>query len=169
MNSEKALMLTVKQCLIAFFNMMFGNDGETALLDCIVAKRRLPCSNCLPRFIGPLYFPPSSLPIGATSLDTFPSNDTPRAPELPSVIAPKKPLKLTKAMRSTAEAELRLFKERVHKSERNRVTHEYTPASSYLPNPIITSLLDNFSFEIQAIVLPRVTRFKMQALFRAVE
>ncbi|KAJ7447561.1 hypothetical protein B0H11DRAFT_2202738 [Mycena galericulata] len=144
MNNEKALMLTAKQCLIAFFNRMFGNDGEAALLDCIAANRRLPCSNCRPRFIGPLYFPPSPIPSGSTPLEAFPSYDNLPSPELRSAGAPQKTRKLTKAMRATAEAALRLFKERVHKSERNRIAHGYTPASSYLPNPAIASLLDNF-------------------------
>jgi hypothetical protein len=49
-----------------------------------------------------------------------------------------------KAMRVAADTELRLFKERVHKAERDRVSHGYTPASSYFPNLAITSILDHF-------------------------
>ncbi|KAJ7846811.1 hypothetical protein B0H13DRAFT_2407469 [Mycena leptocephala] len=145
MNNEKALMLTVKDCLIAFFNKMFGNSGETALLDCIEGKRRLPCSNCLPHFIGPLFFPPSPLPIDAPPLASFPSPDIQPSASAPVASGiPKKPRKLTKAMRVAADTELCLFKERVHKAERDRVSHGYTPASSYLPNLAITSILDNF-------------------------
>ncbi|KAJ6506196.1 P-loop containing nucleoside triphosphate hydrolase protein [Mycena vitilis] len=142
MNNEKALMLTVKDCLNVFFNKMFGNTGDTVLLDCIEAKRRLPCSNCRPRFIGPLFFPPSPLPIGAPPLASFPSTDTPSS--TPSSGLATKAKKLTKAMRAAAESELRLFRERVHKAERDRVSHGFTPPSSYFPNPAITSILDHF-------------------------
>ncbi|KAJ7895792.1 hypothetical protein B0H13DRAFT_2523610 [Mycena leptocephala] len=145
MNNEKALMLTVKDCLIAFFNKMFGNGGETALLDCIEGKRRLPCSNCLPHFIGPLFFPPSPLPIDAPPLASFPSPDIQPSASAPVASGiPKTPRKLMKAMRVAADTELRFFKERVHKAERDRVSHGYTPASSYFPNLAITSILDHF-------------------------
>ncbi|KAJ7733723.1 P-loop containing nucleoside triphosphate hydrolase protein [Mycena maculata] len=141
MNNEKVLMLTAKECLIAFFNKMFGNTGNTVLLNCIEGRQCLPCSNCLPRFIGPLNFPPSPYPPDAPPLAPFPSTDFP-----PAVIAavPKKTRKLTKAMRVSTESELRLFRERVHKTERDRVSHGYTPASSYLPNPSITAILNHF-------------------------
>ncbi|KAJ7754308.1 P-loop containing nucleoside triphosphate hydrolase protein [Mycena maculata] len=117
MNNEKALMLTAKECLIAFFNKMFGNTGDTVLLDCIEGCR--------------------------------------------SVIAavPKKTRKLTKAMRVSAESELQLFRERVHKTERDRVSHGYTPASSYLLNTSITAILDHFltisTVETLATVTPK--------------
>ncbi|KAJ7182392.1 P-loop containing nucleoside triphosphate hydrolase protein, partial [Mycena crocata] len=156
MNNEKALMLTVKTCLIAFFNKMFGNAGAAALLDCIDAQRRLPCSNCRPRFVGPLFFPPSPLPIGSQPLAPF-SDVSP--PIHPTTTTPPRSRKLTRAMRATADAELRLFKKRVHKAERDRPVHGYTPASTYLPNPVITSLLDGFftisSLETLATTIPK--------------
>ncbi|KAJ7251674.1 hypothetical protein C8J57DRAFT_1665991 [Mycena rebaudengoi] len=145
MNNEKALMLTATECLIAFFNKLYDNSGETSRLDCSAVKRRLPCSNCRPQFIGPLFFPPSLLPIGAPPLAAFAAVDTPPTPSSTTTSGvTKQAKKLTKAMRTTAEAELRLFRERVHKSERDRVSHGYTPASSYFPNPAITSILDHF-------------------------
>jgi hypothetical protein len=119
MNNEKALMLTTKRCLIAFFNKLYENSGDLALLDCIAAARRLPCSNCLPRFIGPLAFAPSSLPIGFPPLAAFASVDRPLSTASTSSAAPRTNRKLTKIMRVAAEAELRLFRERVHKSERD--------------------------------------------------
>ncbi|KAJ7430782.1 P-loop containing nucleoside triphosphate hydrolase protein [Mycena latifolia] len=159
MNNEKALMLTAVGCLIAFFNKMYGNSGTQALLDCIAAGRRLPCSNCRPRFIGPLLFAPSPIPIGSTPLDPFPSEIPQPRPSNPSSGARKRPRKLTKVMRATAEKQLRLFKDRVQKSERDRVSHGYTPASSYLSNPAITSLLDNFlgisTVEALAAIMPK--------------
>ncbi|KAF7360481.1 ATP-dependent DNA helicase RecQ [Mycena venus] len=145
MNNEKALMLSTMECLIAFFNKLYDNSGETSRLDCIAAKRRLPCSNCRPQFIGPLFFPPSPLPIGAPPLAAFTAVDKPPLPSSTTTSgAAKQARKLTKAMRATAETELRLFRERVHRYERDRVSHGYTPASSYFPNPAITSILDHF-------------------------
>jgi hypothetical protein len=144
MNNEKALMLTTKRCLIAFFNKLYENSGDLALLDCIAAARRLPCSNCLPRFIGPLAFAPSPLPIGFPPLAAFASVDRPLSSASTSSAAPRTNRKLTKIMRVAAEAELRLFRERVHKSERDRTSHGYTPPSSYFPNPAIVSVLDHF-------------------------
>ncbi|KAJ7903965.1 hypothetical protein B0H13DRAFT_1881981 [Mycena leptocephala] len=93
----------------------------------------------------------------APSLASFVSADQP--PATAAQGATKKTRKLTKAMRTKAEAELRLFRERVHKSERDRVSHGYTPASSYFPNPAITSILDNFlaisTLEIIATIIPK--------------
>ncbi|KAJ7812435.1 hypothetical protein B0H14DRAFT_2605753 [Mycena olivaceomarginata] len=143
MNNEKALMLTVKRCLIAFFNKLYDNSGDAVELDCIKAARRLPCSNCLPRFIGPLSFPPSPLPAGSLPLAPFASASRPPPTSTETASGPQKTRKLTKAMRIAAEAKLRLFRDRVHKSERNRTSHGYTPASSYFPNPAINSILDH--------------------------
>ncbi|KAF7344820.1 ATP-dependent DNA helicase RecQ [Mycena venus] len=80
MNNEKPLMLSTTECLIAFFNKLYDNSGESSRLDCIAAKRRLPCSNCRPQFIGPLFFPPSPLPIGNPPLAAFTAVDTPPLP-----------------------------------------------------------------------------------------
>ncbi|KAJ7602745.1 P-loop containing nucleoside triphosphate hydrolase protein [Mycena polygramma] len=136
MNNEKALMLTTKQCLHVFFNRLYGNDTPGALLDCIALPRRLPCSNCLPRFVGPLYLP---TPPGSLVPFSTPLTATSSAPSRPT-----KNQKLTKKMRSTAELELRKFRDRVYSLERDNEPHGYTPASSYLSTPIITTLLDNF-------------------------
>ncbi|KAJ7105861.1 P-loop containing nucleoside triphosphate hydrolase protein [Mycena epipterygia] len=66
MNNEKAMMLTTTHCLVVFFNTVFGNSTAGSHLDCISLPRRLPCSNCLPRFSGSLAFEPSPLPSGPT-------------------------------------------------------------------------------------------------------
>ncbi|KAF7328233.1 ATP-dependent DNA helicase RecQ [Mycena venus] len=140
MNNEKALMLTAKGCLIAFFNKLFGNTGEGSEVDCIALPRRLPCSNCLPRFSGSLIFDPSPLPSGPERLRPF------AAPEPPAAVAGAyrpKTNKLTRKMRSSADAELRKFRVLVQKLERDYDIYGYIPASSYLSNPVITSLLDN--------------------------
>ncbi|KAK7016659.1 P-loop containing nucleoside triphosphate hydrolase protein [Favolaschia claudopus] len=150
MSTNKALMLTIKSCLIAFINKTYGNTGENALLDCIAAERQLPCSNCLPHFVGPLFFPPSSLPIGAPPLPPFlPVNQTRRL-TAPTVTNQTSSRKLPKAMRARADADLRRFRDKVHKAERERVSHGYTPASSYFPNPAISTILDQF-FAVSAV------------------
>ncbi|KAJ7774509.1 hypothetical protein DFH07DRAFT_952212 [Mycena maculata] len=152
MNNEKALMLTTKECLIAFFNKLYGNNTPGALRDCIELSRRLPCSNCLPRFIGPLYFPVSST---QTHLLPFPA-----APS-PSEAAPKPPVKtqkLTKKMRATTELELCLFRDHVYELERNNDSHGFTPLAVYFNDPTITSILNHFiqitSLEILSDTIP---------------
>ncbi|KAJ7208956.1 hypothetical protein GGX14DRAFT_633048 [Mycena pura] len=103
MNNEKALMVTTTSCLIVFFNKMFGNDTASSLLDCIVRGRRLPCSNCLPRFTGAIEYPPSPLPSGTRRLYPF-SEAKPKA----SVTQPYRPknTKLTRKMRTAADTAL---------------------------------------------------------------
>jgi hypothetical protein len=141
MNNEKALMVTSRNCLIVFFNKMFGNNTAGSLLDCIARGRRLPCSNCLPRFTGSIDYPPSPLPSSTQRLRPF-SEAKPKA----SVTQPYRPknTKLTRKMRTTADTELRKFRLQVQKAEREYDIYGCTPPSSYLANPVITSLLDNF-------------------------
>ncbi|KAF7351812.1 hypothetical protein MVEN_01142300 [Mycena venus] len=116
MNNEKALMLTTKGCLIVFFNKLYGNDTPGALRDCIDSPRLLPCSNCLPRFIGPLYLPnPSSHPRLAPFVMPVPTT-TPAS-------TPPAPRKLTKKMRNAAEAQLSTFRDSVYSLERDNDVH----------------------------------------------
>ncbi|KAJ6460258.1 P-loop containing nucleoside triphosphate hydrolase protein [Mycena sanguinolenta] len=153
MNNEKALMLTTKQCLISFFNKLYGNNTPGALVDCIELPRRFPCSNCLPRFIGPLYFPfPSNQPrfIPFTSIPATGS---------PNSTHPSKHRKLTKKMRTVAEGRLREFKDHIYSVERDNIGHGFTPAAAYFSNSTITSVLDNFfqitSLEVLSTTIPR--------------
>ncbi|KAJ7939199.1 hypothetical protein B0H13DRAFT_1850935 [Mycena leptocephala] len=140
MNNEKAMMLTTKGCLIAFFNKLFGNNTPGSSLDCIALPRRLPCSNCLPRVSGSLVFEPSPLPSGPERLRPF--SEAKSQEKTPAPYRPKNH-KLTLKMRAVADAELRKFRAQVQKLEREFDLHGFTPASSYLSNPLITSLLDN--------------------------
>ncbi|KAJ7768604.1 P-loop containing nucleoside triphosphate hydrolase protein [Mycena maculata] len=134
MNNEKALMLTTKGCLIAFFNKLYGNNTPRALLDCIAVPRCLPCSNCLLRFVGPLYLPNPSC---FAPFVTPPSIST----HTPTCHTPQK---LTRKMRATAEAQLRRFRDHIYSLERDRDSHGYTPLSAYFSNPTIASVLDSF-------------------------
>ncbi|KAK7015807.1 ATP-dependent DNA helicase RecQ [Favolaschia claudopus] len=151
MNNEKALMLTLTGCFIAFFNKLYGNDTPDALLDCISAPRRLPCSNCLPRFVGPLYLPnPARDPRLATFIEPSPAS----AP-LPR---PSSQQKLTKKMRATADGHLRTFRADVYSRERARSTHGFTPQVAYFNDATIATVLDNFlqikSLETVAETIP---------------
>ncbi|KAJ7440396.1 hypothetical protein B0H11DRAFT_2099651 [Mycena galericulata] len=153
MNNEKALMLTTKRCLHVFFNKLYGNDTPGALIDCIELPRRFPCSNCLPRFVGPLYFP---FPPNHPRLIPFSAAVASASPPLES---PAKQQKLTRKMRAAAELRLRKFKDRVYSLERDNVGHGFTPTSAYFSNPTITSVLDHFlqitSLEILGATIPR--------------
>ncbi|KAJ7464089.1 P-loop containing nucleoside triphosphate hydrolase protein [Mycena latifolia] len=153
---KKALMLTTKGCLIVFFNKLYGNSTRGALIDCIELPRRSPCSNCLPRFIGPLFYPPSPLPTGQRRLAAFAASSGPlSAPPKP----PRKQQKLTRKMRVKAEAQLQKFRDLVYSLERENESHGYTPLSAYLSAPTIAALLDHFlqisSFDILSATIPR--------------
>jgi hypothetical protein len=137
-------MLTTKGCLIAFFNKLYGNDTLGALLDCIALPRPLPCSNCMPRFIGPLYFPRSS---DQPRLVPFKKLQLPVAST-----ASKRPTqqKLTKKMRVAAEAKLLKFRDRVYSPERANKSHGFTPRSACFNTPTISTVLDNL-FQITSL------------------
>ncbi|KAJ7749928.1 P-loop containing nucleoside triphosphate hydrolase protein, partial [Mycena metata] len=115
MNNEKALMLTATICLNVLLNKMFGNSTPGSSLDCIARVRRLPCSNCLPRFVGSIEYPPSPLPSGTQRLRPF-SLPKPKTP-VPQRHRPKN-TKLTRKMRTTADVDLRKFRLQVQKAER---------------------------------------------------
>ncbi|KAJ7212698.1 P-loop containing nucleoside triphosphate hydrolase protein [Mycena pura] len=140
MNNEKALMISTTRCLNAFFNKLYGNTTPGAFLDCIELPRRLPCSNCLPRFEGILVFDPSPLPTGPERL--CPLSRPEIVPATPPAYRPKN-TKLTGKMRAAADKELRKFRLQVQKLEQDYDVLGITPASSYLSNPVITTLLDN--------------------------
>ncbi|KAJ6543531.1 hypothetical protein DFH09DRAFT_1322001 [Mycena vulgaris] len=153
MNNEKALMLTTTSCLIVLFNKIFGNSTAGSLLDCIARARRLPCSNCLPHFTGSIEYPPSPLPSGTQRLRPF-SQAKPKA----SVTQPYRPknTKLTRKMCTAADTELRKFRLQVEKAEREYDIYGCTPPSSYLSNPVITSLLDNLLIWTQDVLVTKI-------------
>ncbi|KAJ7113607.1 P-loop containing nucleoside triphosphate hydrolase protein, partial [Mycena epipterygia] len=160
MNNEKAVMLTTKRCLIAYFNKVFGNSTAGSHLDCIALPRRLPCSNCLPRFSGSLVFEPSPLPSGPQRLRPFSQlQSQPTA----AAVVPFRPknTKLSLKMRAVADSELRAFRVRVQKLERDYDLYGVTPASSYLSNPVIASLLDHFLIIwTRAVLVTKIPQWK---------
>ncbi|KAF8145002.1 P-loop containing nucleoside triphosphate hydrolase protein [Mycena galopus ATCC 62051] len=132
----KALLLTEKQCYIAAINRIYQNPPiSTTVLDCIAAKRRLPCCLCATRNKITLDFPAPQLPRGIT---------------LPSFVAPAavttttdKKLKLAKKERKEATLALRDFGMIVYHAERKQPIHRNRPKSSFFPTSITNSLLDN--------------------------
>lgn len=141
MDNDRALLLTCTGCLNVFFNHLFGNTNAGADLDCIAVPRELPCSNCLPQFTGQLVFSPSSNPPGPERLRPLRElNVLPMAPQDHNI--PKLP-KLTRKMRAAADTELRQMRGRIQKAERVHDIYGCAPASSYLSDPTITTLLDN--------------------------
>jgi len=140
----KALVITEKSCYIACINTCYANPSldpsrpDLSRLDCIAARRPLPCSLCLSRLGGgSLVFPPSLLPEGSAPL---PSLTTPRTPQrLPTT--PKKD-KLKKKEREAAEKHLLDFGESIRQTERRSDTHKYRPRSSYFPSQVLSLLLD---------------------------
>ncbi|KAF8147014.1 hypothetical protein K438DRAFT_1989983 [Mycena galopus ATCC 62051] len=115
MNNEKALMLTNKGCFNAFFNKLYGNNSPGALLDCITLPQRLPCANCLPCFIGPLYFPNPSLDPQLAPFVIPPPTSTPN-----------------------------LFRNRIYLLEMDNDSYRCTPLYAYFTTPTIVGVLDNF-------------------------
>lgn len=141
MEHAKALVLVEKRCYIAAINRIYQNPPlETSTLDCIAAKRRLPCSLCADRDEISLNFDPSPLPRGVT-LPPF----TPAVSKNSTTLsAAQKKLKLTRKERKLAETALTAFGETVRIAERKHITNQNRPKSSFFPTSVSNSILDKF-------------------------
>jgi hypothetical protein len=138
MDIGKARMLVETKCYIALLNVIYGNlPFEVTTLDCIAAKRRLPCSLCLLRSTSAAFnFPSSPQPSDMPTLAPF------KAPINTVTSLQTKPL-LNKKELAHLEAELVKFGEVVRIAESAKDIHGYRPRSSYFPIPIINTILDN--------------------------
>lgn len=136
MNFIKALFLTEIYCYIAFLNKHYQNPPmQTSTLDCLAAKRPLPCSLCLARAGRSLDFPaPSSTP-------DFPAL-TERTPSSRMYRGPKK-LKLTRNERDIATAPLIEFRNATRLYEHKQGRFLEHPQTMFLPSSIQSLLLDN--------------------------
>ncbi|KAJ6583376.1 hypothetical protein DFH09DRAFT_1435763, partial [Mycena vulgaris] len=133
----KAEILVEKICYIAAFNRIYKNPPlETSTLDCISAKRRLPCSLCAARNNIKLKFPAPPLPSGM-ELPLF--IDLRTADRLSPL---DKKLRLTKKERKQAEAVLLEFGGTVHRAERKLPANRNRPKSSYFPTSLVRAILD---------------------------
>ncbi|KAF5344533.1 hypothetical protein D9758_016475 [Tetrapyrgos nigripes] len=137
MDPIKASFLGESFCRPARLNRIYQNpDPETGYLDCIQAKRRLPCDLCRARYdlIVLPSFPPSA------STDVLPPFIVP-----PPVTNAKKSKKrqdeLKKKEIQLVRTALMDFDKQVWLEERTRLTHRNVPRSLYFPSEIIDILL----------------------------
>ncbi|KAJ7643002.1 P-loop containing nucleoside triphosphate hydrolase protein [Mycena polygramma] len=139
MEHSKALVLVEKRCYTAVINRIYRNPPiETSTLDCIAAKRRVPCSLCAARVKKTLTFLPSPLPPGLVLPPFTPPTVTRSVP----LSAAAKKLKLKRKERTQAEAMLVAFGETVRRAEHRRKSNRHRPKSSYFPTSILQSVLD---------------------------
>ncbi|KAK7015322.1 P-loop containing nucleoside triphosphate hydrolase protein [Favolaschia claudopus] len=139
MDHSKALLLTEKTCYMAVWNRIYQNPPlSTTTLDCIAAKRPLPCSLCAKRANITLSFPSPPLP-DRVVLPPF----TPSAGTQPIVLsASEKKLQLKKKERELASTELAEFGNKLRLAEQRRSANIHRPKSSYFPVSISTLILD---------------------------
>ncbi|KAK6987803.1 P-loop containing nucleoside triphosphate hydrolase protein [Favolaschia claudopus] len=136
MEHAKALVLAEKTCYIAAINRIYKNPPlELTTLDCIAAERRLPCSLCAARNNIELDFPTPPLPRG-TKLPPF------TAPPTEESLIEKK-FRLTKKEREECEPKLIEFGQMVYRGEHRAREHRHRPRSSYFPDSIVSSMLNN--------------------------
>ncbi|KAF8210686.1 P-loop containing nucleoside triphosphate hydrolase protein, partial [Mycena galopus ATCC 62051] len=133
----KALLLTEKHCYNAVINRIYQNSPiSTSTLDCIAAKRALPCSLCATRHKISLKFPAPSLPHGV-NLPPFVAPPPANASKL------DKKFKLAKKEREEAASALGDFGRTIYRAEHKHPLHQNRPKSSYFPTSITNSLLEN--------------------------
>ncbi|KAK7031989.1 P-loop containing nucleoside triphosphate hydrolase protein [Favolaschia claudopus] len=137
----QALLLTEQTCYVAVWNRIYQNPPlSTTTLNCIAAKRPLPCSLCAKRANITLSFPSPPLPDHIV-LPPF----TPPAGTQPIVLsASDKKLQLKKKERELASAELAEFGNKLRLAEQRRSANIHRPKSSYFPVSISTLILDKF-------------------------
>ncbi|KAJ7336922.1 hypothetical protein DFH08DRAFT_964878 [Mycena albidolilacea] len=103
MEAVKAQFLVEKKCYYAFLSSLYGNPPlELTTLDCVAAKRPLPCSLCLPRSKKTItYTAPASAP-------ALPRLTPPRSSANNDSVQPKK-LKLKKKNASQPNLPSKIF------------------------------------------------------------
>ncbi|KAJ7892299.1 hypothetical protein B0H14DRAFT_2560352 [Mycena olivaceomarginata] len=111
LSTEKALILIEVICYIAFINRHYSNPPtETSLLDCIAAKRLLPCSLCPARTKRTTIFP------SPPSAALLPALTVPKAAATSKVPVPRK-LKVKRKEREIATTALVEFRNNVRALE----------------------------------------------------
>ena len=136
MELAKALILTETHCYDVALNRVYQNPPfKVTFLDCIAAKRRLPCSLCAARSKRTLVFPAPLLPPGMT-LSPFKL-----PPPIDAVDPAQKKLKLSKKENDAAESALVTFAETVRCAERKNIAHQNRPKSAFFPSSLIKAVL----------------------------
>ncbi|KAF5347838.1 hypothetical protein D9758_013821 [Tetrapyrgos nigripes] len=137
MNHATALVLTETICYIARINIIYQNPPlELSSLDCITAKRKLPCSLCAHRAGITVEFPPSQTP------SAFPSSDA----KLSSAKNSDQSLKLTKKEREDAADILIKFGDTIYDTESLNDAYWFRPKASYFPLSLQTEILNRFFY-----------------------
>lgn len=137
MDMAKALVLAETDCYISVINKHYANPPlEISCLDCLTAKRPLPCSLCLARSDKTLLFPS---PAESTLLPPL----TPVANATTTTSIPKK-LKLTRMERGIAEPALIAFGESIRVTEQNNGNYRHHPPSLFIPQTLAGAILDKF-------------------------
>ncbi|KAJ7301473.1 P-loop containing nucleoside triphosphate hydrolase protein [Mycena albidolilacea] len=132
----KAKFLTELYCYVAFLNIHFQNPPIlTSWLDCLTAKRLLPCSLCLARSGQSLNFP------APLSTHSFPALISPSPSKARSGCSRK--LMLTCDERETATLPFTKFCDAIRLEEHRKGKFLEHPRAMFLPSSIVTSLLDN--------------------------
>lgn len=125
-------------CLNAAVNRVFQNPPlDVTNLDCIAAKRRLPCSLCAERNNIVLEFTAPPLPPGTY----FPPFTAPTTDQRPTPTDKKS--NLTQKEREQVEPMLVQFGETVRRAERKNARHANRPKSAFFPSSILKSILDS--------------------------
>ncbi|KAJ7860963.1 hypothetical protein B0H14DRAFT_3134719 [Mycena olivaceomarginata] len=136
MSLVKAKFLTESHCYVAFLNIHFQNPPIlTSRLDCLTAKRLVPCSLCLARSNRTLDFPaPLSTPKFPALISSSPSKTR---------SGRSRNLKLTRGERETATLPFTKFRDSIRLEEHRKGKYLEHPRTMFLSLSIITSLLDN--------------------------
>lgn len=138
---SKALLILEKLCYAVVINRQYNNPpSDTAFLDCLAAKRPLPCYLCQLRGKILLNFPSSPLPPGVSP---FPAVEPASVTSTGTASSPSRKFKLTRKERAEAEKVLVKFGDSVRSVERNKIINRNRPRPSYLPLPLVSTLLDN--------------------------
>ncbi|THU81363.1 P-loop containing nucleoside triphosphate hydrolase protein [Dendrothele bispora CBS 962.96] len=149
MDLAKSQFLTEKICRVSRLNKIYANPPiETSFLDCIQAKRRLPCDVCRTRYdlldTSILTFPPSphlsKLPPFKIHSDMSQSNKKRGA----------RADKPTKKEADGIRKGLAIYEREVYLEERLRLPHRNIPHSFYFP-PEITDLISEEILKIDSI------------------
>ncbi|SJL13507.1 uncharacterized protein ARMOST_16951 [Armillaria ostoyae] len=135
-----ARVLTEKLCLIAAVNREFKNPPpEISTLDCIEAKRRLPCSLCCKRAGIILRFHAPDDPPDTEMPEPFPQAEVP--PSTPKKRSKAAPDQLKKKEKEASRERLLAFDAAVWTAERNSPSERNRPRSSFFPAPLVNRLL----------------------------
>ncbi|KAK7006543.1 P-loop containing nucleoside triphosphate hydrolase protein [Favolaschia claudopus] len=126
-----ALVLSESKCYIATINRIYQNPPlETSTLDCISAKRLLPCSLCAKRKKINIEYAPLPLPTDMT----LPPFIAPATPQSAPLTPEEKKLKLTRKERDPVMLALEKFAEDVRRTEQHHPDNHHRPKSSYFPS-----------------------------------